>query len=258
MKYLVALIFGLSGLTAQGLDMGGCGGLIEEQFGWSNNTDNDLPIKIEGGKIVITNANAVEIKDEPENGTSAKYVYKVDLGDGQFDTRTLTITKGQKDGTYHYDLSHKESPFFPQFQANQAIFGLKDGECRLEQTATRIKYSKDAKPVIQVYEDAAYCDKINEMAKKYKDEDLTKCTKILLDADREFNNRADELLKEGKFFRSAGQKNEFYAAYEKIAMCSPSELKLRQEYSAYTSLSRKKRNEHRQAFKKAIRPTGVQ
>ena len=196
-----------------------------------------LPFSVKGNKVVINSPKAIVSKEISDN--KEVYKYKVALGGGIYEIRTLEIRKDQQGNITVIrldDLKAQKKAFeglydkayedFPMRSGLEKTYSTKTGKCELVQLVV-LKSMGDLKIPGEVYIDKKYCDAIKELTKGEGQEKTQQCVDILDKAQKLFNNRQIELAAESKAF-SAFEPGMAGAAM-KIAMCSPAEFKIRED-----------------------------
>jgi len=227
--------------TSFAVDLGDCakqvGFDIYISTGATGDLTNQVPLVVKGNKVSVNDPSAIitkEIGDEKEI-----YKYKVALADGTSEVRTLTINK-DPNGNYtvvrkddiaaqkkaaikagFYDQSFES---YPVRSGMETHYSAKNGKCDVTQAMSlRTLRGKDFTK--EVYVDKKYCDSIENLLKSETKEKVQQCISILDKAQKVFDDRRTDLLKENKMF--INHENGFIGAAMKIAMCSPQEFQIR-------------------------------
>jgi hypothetical protein len=241
-KFVIAINLLYSMNLFAAVNLGWCASLVGADIDAYSNNVNHIPgantFKVVSGKIQVVDTSKIVSKEILKD--KEIYRYKVNIGDGVYEIRTLEISKdgsgnivlSRKDDlearknlasrSGYDDRSNEDIPVRSGFEVRYSED--KSGKCELAQ-ATALK-SLNGKPTeSEVFIDKKYCDDIKKITKDQGRAKVQQCVSLLEKADLIYYKRNAELNKEGKTF--AEKENGFFGAATKIAMCSPSELQIR-------------------------------
>jgi hypothetical protein len=241
-----AVISVMSPSTAMAVALGACADLPDTRLqvasaAITGDFVGTEPFVIKDGQIVVNDDKAMVSRSPSDN--KDVYRYKVDLGDGVFETRTLEITRDAKGNLAIRRMNDLDSQMAyakkkgiyiqgqektPQAAGVESQFSSSENKCRLEQ-ASLIQQAKVGGKTLtsrDVYWDSVYCDRLQKALNEKGREKVQECSSILESAQRIFNARQNELLKENKVLQ-ASRGEGFMSAAVKISLCAPEEWNMR-------------------------------